>query len=393
MIQLTLTQARRFLLAQQFLAPPRSLTSKADILTMFDRLGCIQYDPVNIVGHNPDLVLQARVAGYTPALLDELLYTDRSLWDGFDKVMSIYPARDWPYFARRRAAMGAWYTAAEREPMQLAEMVRAALREKGPLCSLDFDHDGRTEWHWGGTRLVRATLESLFFSGEIGVHHRTGTRRYFDLAERLLPAEVLAAPDPNATLEDYHDWHVLRRIGGLGLANFGAGEHWLAILDAKTPQRQAALQRLISRGAVEQVSIAELPKQAFYIRTADKGLLERVDEPIEPRAAFIAPLDNFLWQRVRLKWLFNFDYIWEVYKPAAQRQYGHYTLPVLYGERFIARFDPQYNRKARRLSIQNWWWEEGVQPDEAMRAAIQQALADFAAYLGADEISNFKFEI
>lgn len=393
MIQLTLPQARRFLLAQQFLSPPRSLQGKEGILSLFDRLGCIQYDPVNIVGHNPELVLQARVAAYTPDLLDELLYSERRLWDGFDKMMSIFPAADWPYFTRRRERMRAYYTADEREAMQLAGMVRTALREKGPHSSLDFEHDGRTDWHWGGTRLVRATLESLYFSGEIGIHHRTGTRRYFDLVERLLPAGLVDAPDPNPNLQDYQDWHVLRRVGSLGLANPGAGEHWLGIVEADARQRQASLQRLIARGDVEEVRVVELPRLVFYLRAADRPLLEVVDQPIQPRAVFLAPLDNLLWHRARLKWLFNFDYIWEVYKPAAQRKYGHYTLPVLYGERFIARFDPVYNRKTHCLTIQNWWWEPDVQPDDEMRAALRQALDAFAQYLGASDIINFKLEI
>ena len=186
---------------------------------------------------------------------------------------------------------------------------------------------------------------------------------------------------------------MLRRVGSLGLANPGAGEHWLGIVEADARQRQASLQRLIARGDVEEVRVVELPRLVFYLRAADRPLLEVVDQPIQPHAVFLAPLDNLLWHRARLKWLFNFDYIWEVYKPAAQRKYGHYTLPVLYGERFIARFDPVYNRKTHCLTIQNWWWEPDVQPDDEMRAALRQALDAFAQYLGASDIINFKLEI
>lgn len=386
MIELTLSQARRFLLAQQFLSPPRALSGTDGILQIIERLGCIQYDPVDIVGHNPELVLQARVTDYTPALLNDLLYQQRRLWDGFDKVMCIYLASDWPHFTRRRAVMQRYYRAEEREAMQLADMVLTTLREQGPHSSIDFDHDGRTEWHWGGTRLVRATLESLYFCGEIGIHHRTGTRRYFDLTERLLPDGLMESADPHGSLEDYHDWHVLRRVGSLGLANPGAGEHWQGIVEAKSPQRQAALQRLLAAGKVQEVRVAGLPGRVFYLRTADEALLQAVDAPLEPRATFLAPLDNLLWQRERLKWLFNFDYIWEVYKPAALRSYGHYTLPVLYGEQFVARFDPQLNRKAQRLTIQNWWWEEGLQPDESMLRALSAQMQAFGTYLNVREI-------
>ena len=83
-----------------------------------------------------------------------------------------------------------------------------------------------------------------------------------------------------------------------------------------------------------------------------------------PAATFIGPLDNLIWDRDLIRWLFDFDYTWEVYKPAAQRKYGHYVLPVLYGDRFIARVEPIFDRKARVLTVVNWWWEVGVAPDD-----------------------------
>jgi uncharacterized protein YcaQ len=98
--------------------------------------------------------------------------------------------------------------------------------------------------------------------------------------------------------------------------------------------------------------------------------------------AFIAPLDNLLWHRDKLRWLFNFDYIWEVYKVPEQRKYGYYILPVLYGERFIARLDPAFDRKAKRFTLRNWWWEEGFSPDESLLPTLREALAQFLAYLG-----------
>ena len=103
-----------------------------------------------------------------------------------------------------------------------------------------------------------------------------------------------------------------------------------------------------------------------------------------PSAAFIGPLDNLIWDRDLIRWLFDFDYTWEVYKPAEQRKYGHYVLPVLYGDRFIARVEPIFDRKARVLTLVNWWWEAGVVPDEAMVAALAECLAAFGRYLGAE---------
>jgi uncharacterized protein YcaQ len=100
-----------------------------------------------------------------------------------------------------------------------------------------------------------------------------------------------------------------------------------------------------------------------------------------------------MWDRALLRWLFDFDYVWEVYKPAAQRRYGYYVLPVLYGDRFVARFDPAFDKRQsrragrqRELTITNWWWEAAVAPEEAMQSALRGCLREFMRYLGADHL-------
>jgi uncharacterized protein YcaQ len=94
-----------------------------------------------------------------------------------------------------------------------------------------------------------------------------------------------------------------------------------------------------------------------------------------------------MWDRKLLGTVFDFTYIWEVYKPKAKRQYGYYVLPILYGDRFVARFDPAFDKKTRHFTIQNWWWEENIHPDEKMARALQNCFKDFAVYLDAKKIS------
>jgi uncharacterized protein YcaQ len=395
-LTLTKPQARRFLLAHQRLWPPRQLPGKTGVLDYIRHAGCIQFDPIQVVGRNADLVLQARVAGYRPAWLQELLYAERQLLDGWDKVAAIHLTSDWPYFARTRAAMRQRHGGPEQAAMAIAPAVLQAIRERGPLASGDLGHDGRIDWFWGQPiRLARATLETLYYMGELVIHHRVGTQRVFELAERLLPAELLAAPDPNPGDADYQDWHVLRRVGGLGLANPGATEYWLGILDVKSEARRAALRRLVERGQVAAVAVEELPGRVFFMRAADLPTLPRdptgseaIDRqpPPPPQAAIVGPLDNLMWDRALLRWVFDFDYVWEVYKPAAQRRYGYYVLPVLYGDRFIARFDPAFDKRQRELTIANWWWEAGVTPDEAVQAALRKCFQEFLGYLGAERL-------
>lgn len=388
-IKLTRLQARRFLLAHHSLWPPRKLKGKRGAVQYIRSVGAIQFDPINVVGRNADLVLQSRVRGYKPELLSQLLYEDRNLLDGWDKVASIYPTTDWPYFKRHRDRIRTEHGQPSNPPMQIADEVIQAIREEGPKSSIDLKSGESIEWTWGvNTSLARACLEVLYAMGELVVHDRVGTRRAFDLAERALPSDVISAPDPNQSLEEYRDWHVLRRIGGLGIANPAAGDWWLGIHKTKADQRRASVERLVERNQVTLVEIEGIAGRAFLIRTADLPTLDRVrhGRPPKARAAVIGALDNLAWDRNMLRWIFDFDYVWEVYKPLAQRRYGYYVLPILYGDRFIARMDPAYDRDRRELTISNWWWEDGVEIDDGMRSALVNCLQEFGRYLQADQV-------
>ena len=116
--------------------------------------------------------------------------------------------------------------------------------------------------------------------------------------------------------------------------------------------------------------------------------LDRVLNGSQPQAqaALIAPLDNLLWDRRFVQALFDFSYVWEVYKPAAERIYGYYVLPVLYGDRFVARFEPQRDEQSGDLVVKGWWWEPGVTPSAPMRRALRDCFRGFLRYLGADAL-------
>jgi uncharacterized protein len=389
-IALTQTQARQFLLSHQALWPPRSLLGKAGALEYARRVRCIQFDPLDVVGRNADLVLQARVADFHPALLRTLLYEDRSLLDGWDKVMSIYPLEDWSYFRRRRAADR---LALESSPDGLKSVAPLVLREieaRGPLSSLELDFDHRVDWPWGPTRAARAALESLYFSGDLVIHHKVHTRKVYDLAQRHIPTEILNAPDPNPDDESFHDWYLLRRIGSVGLLWNRGGEAWLGT-PFNASQRQVVLKRLLEQGYLLEAHIDGIT-DPVYLRSQDRPLLEAVttSKDSEPGgAAFLAPLDNLLWDRRFLKTLFGFDYRWEVYKPVAQRQYGYYVLPVLYGDRFVARFESVREKRSSTLVIKGWWWEVGCTLTSELLDALKDCFDHFLAYL---DLKFFQFD-
>ncbi len=390
-IRISKKTARRLVLACQDLYPPRKLKGKKGALSYLNRVRSIQFDPINVVGRNPDLVLQSRVMDFNLRMLDELLYQDHKLVDNWDKMASLSLAEDWPYFSRHRSRMQDMFGVPSEVVMRLAPGVLKQIKQAGPQCSLDFKGDKKTDWAWGPTRVSRATLEGLFKMGQLGVHHRVSNRRYFDLIENLLESELINEPDPHQTLKDYQNWHVFRRIGSLGLAHPNAGEQWGGMIGVKSPQRKEIIQKLISDGKVVEIEIAELPGELFYTRHQDMDILDLVSKSkTSTAAAFIAPLDNLLWDRKSVKKLFDFSYMWEVYKPKENRQFGYYVLPVLYGDRFIGRFDPAFDKKTRTLTINNWWWENDFKPDDRSARALYQCMADFMSYLDAGEIKYSK---
>lgn len=386
-VQISLPEARRTMLACQGLYPPRNWKGKRGVKSFFKRVRSIQFDPINVVGRNPDLVLQSRVIDYKPAILDGLLYEDRFLVDIWDKMASLSVVEDWPFFSRHRSRMEEIFGVPSEVVMSMAPIVIEQIKNDGPQSSLDYKFEEKTDWAWGPTRVTRASLEGLYKMGQLGVHHRINNRRYFDLIENLLPEELLDEPDPNQNLKAYQRWHVLRRIGAMGLAHPNAGEQWGGMIGVKTPRRREIIQDLIAEGHLLVIEVEDLDGELFYMRSEDRKFLKgpRDNQQVNG-AGFIAPLDNLMWDRKMIGRLFDFNYVWEVYKPEKQREYGYYVLPVLYGDRLVGRFDPAFDKKSGTLTIRNWWWEDDTQVDQEMANALIQAMNDFLSYLQAEEL-------
>ncbi len=373
-------EARRFLLLKHGLLGDYAFAGTQGAYEFVRQAGCIQYDPIDICGKNPELVLQSRVSGFTKDMLYDLLYNRRWLVDYFDKNMSIFAVSDWKYFQRQRSQ----YTVEDGGPAAIEAVVKkikSLLREKGYLCSRDLPWDEKVDWSWNATSLARAALETLYFRGELIVHHKAGSMKYYALAEDHLPDDIRHASDPHATREEHVRWRILRRIGSVGLLWNKASDAWLGIEGLNAATRNRAFEELRATGALLPVKVEGI-KVPLYCLTDDRLLLEQAaaTEEGRTRMEFLAPLDNLLWDRELIAALFGFRYKWEIYTPAKQRQYGYYVLPILYNSRLIGRIEPIRDRKSSVLRIKNIWWEEGEQPDTRMKAALGRCLERFAVF-------------
>jgi uncharacterized protein YcaQ len=382
--------ARRFLVLRHLLAPPRSLPAEPEsVLRVVDRLGSLQFDPLEVAGRNHDLVLLARISGYRRDWAEHWLYEDRRLYETYNKSLSIVPVAELPLYryvwdrARTRHDATAFDDHAP-----LVEELLGRIREQGTLLSRDVGPREAIDWYWRPTNQVRAILEALAEVGTIGIARREGNLRVYDLAERLFSAEVLAERRPTHEQQAHR---LLSRYRGNGLlGSSGNQELWVGGT-GYAADRAAVRAELLDAGRLVPVQVEGLRGQRFVV-SEDLANLDGAEREVhdgappggaDPGVAFLAPLDPLCWDRDLLRRLFDFDYIWEVYVPEPKRRWGYYVLPILYGDRLVGRIEPRIDRAAGTLRILGLWWEPGFDPiaEPAFPAALAEALAahrDFA---------------
>ena len=389
MTELTKVQARQFILSKHGLLGDYRFSGKDGAYAYVRQAGCIQYDPVDVCGKNAELTLQSRVKGFRKSMLAELLYRDRLLVDYADKELSIWPTEDWPCFSpyrERSRTLGASFEGIA----DLEEQAIAYIRENGPVSSDTLPIKGEIFWHssmhWSGnwhgkSQAARSVLEQLYTDGTLLIHHRNGSRKFYDLAERHLDPALLNAENPCPDEESLLRWRMLRRIGAVGLLWNKNSPAFLGINpDAET--RRRIVSQLAAAGTILPVRV-EGVRPVFYYRSEDATLMQSVLDgtlDTKPRMEFLAPLDPMLWDKQLIAALFDFLYSWEIYTPADKRKYSYYTLPILWGERFVGRIETAADRKTGTLTVKQVWYEPSVRQTKKLQASLDRAIRRFAGF-------------
>jgi len=387
MILITKKQARDFLVKYHGFDKKR-FKGKEGVLDFIKQVGCIQYDPLNVVGRNPDLVLQARIKNYKPKYLYDLLYKDRELLDGWDKQMSIYPVSDYSYFysefyldSRLKSIEGTLRRRGALDALNYINDIKLIVDKNGPTMPRDINVGAyKRSGSWGHGRVSSIVMDYMYNRGELIVDHKKGVQKVYDLAYKKLP-ETVFNPVVRSE-EELIKWHVKRRVASLGLVWNKGGGAFLESYLRKKEIRTNAINQLLESNELTEVVI-EGVKEKFYLLTKDLDLLLS-ETKHSNLMSFVAPLDNMIWDRKMVDVLFNFTYSWEVYVPAAKRKYGYYILPVLYKGQLIARFEPIIDKENNLLIVKNWWYEDGVKVNKSLSNAKEKALRDFAKYLEVD---------
>ena len=361
--------ARRFLVRAFALDAFQTLPSVADTL---DTLGFVQEDSIHVCGRIHDLILWSRVRNYAPADLSRFLYEDapRRAWEFYLPNLCVLPMGDYPYFVpgmrHRREREGRW-GAMTPDEQAAADTLFARLDADGPLLlrdakALGAEH-GHTTSGWGTrTHMLSFVADKLFAQGRLGIARRDGFLRAFDRIERLLPGDALAAPVP--TDAEAHAYLARKRLRARRLFRL-----------------RPADKAMLEEGETTAVLI-EGDVRPWHVFTDDLPRLTGGDST--PRASetlnLLAPLDPLVYDRDRTRLLWDFDYIWEVYTPAAKRRWGYYVLPILWGDRLVGRVEPRLDKRAGTVTVVSLLWEPGFDSGE-IRDALTERLADLAASL------------
>ena len=399
-IEVDRATARRFLVRRHLLAPPRALPPSIDsVRTVMARIGSLQFDPIDVTGRNHDLVLASRIAGYRRAWTDELLYRERWLFETYNKGLSLLPTAELPYyriFWDREQEHHGPTTFVEHADL-VAELLER-IRRDGPMAATDIEPRAAIDWYWRPTNQVRAVLEALAEAGVLALARRDGNRRVYDLTERLFPAELLSVRVPTDEQRRHKLLSRYRAHGLLGMTG-GQAEIWLGTAPTAA-ERYAARDTLIEAGQLVPVRVEgvrgerlivaeELPLLEAAARSVATGDVAATEDGRADGVAFLAALDPLVWDRELLRSLFDFDYLWEVYVPAAKRKWGYYVLPILWGDRFVGRIEPRIERRTGILRVLDVWWEPDFEPvlSGGFSEAFVAAVLAHAAFLDATRIA------
>jgi hypothetical protein len=344
------------------------------------RTGYLQLDTVSVAGARAHgLVLLARLEGMDAGLTERLLVPGAPLFEYWGHAACWMPLDLYPLFGFRRRGYRKhpwWGDILGRDPALARDLLRRA-RDEGPFRASDLEGKRRTDW-WGG-KPAKQVAEALWSSGELAIRERRGFQRIYDLAERVIPAALREREVPEE--------QALRALILLALDGHGwAEERTIAAtwnLRKTRPAFRAALASLAEEKAVVPCALrgAGGEERRGWIRPRDLEAAEALRRwrPRPDRGVLLTPFDPLLWDRERVRTLFGFDQVLEIYVPAARRRFGYYCMPVLAGERLVARVDVKADRGAGRLRVPALHHEDGRAGD---RAAVAHALRRHADALG-----------
>jgi len=359
--ELTKAQARRIAVRAQLLDAPRP----AELLAVVQRLTLLQIDPTAAIAPSADLVAWSRLgSAYRPEHLKQALEQDRTLFEHnalvrpmSDLGLYLAGAADAPSYERSRN----WL----RDNNSFRRDILEQLGRSGPVTSREIPDTCVVPWAstgWTKNRNVTQMLEFLMMRGEVAIAGRSGRERIWDLPERVYPADVVVP-----SVEEAERVKNDRRLASLGIAR---------------QKRTAVPVEPWDVGEAGEPAVVEGVKGEWRVDPAALG------DDFEGRTALLSPFDRLVHDRVRTEELFDFEYTLEMYKPAANRRWGYFALPILHDDRLVGKLDAAADRKASILRVNAI--HEDIKFTRTTAKAVQAELEDLAAWLRLDAVEPDK---
>ena len=371
----SLTALRRVAIAAQGYAARSRTGTRREVEEAIRALSCVQLDSITAVERSHRIALASRVGAYPRETVSRLLGQGR-IFEYWAHEACLISVDEWPLFRSRMTRNHPWRGDVIAQHPALAEEVLAAIRERGPLASRDFEgKGGGGMWNWKPAKIV---LEALWYSGELVIAGRvSGFQRLYDLAERVIPRRLLDAPVPDETTRDRELTARAVRARG-ALTDRGVAEHWR--LRGGAARIRPHSDALVADGVLERVRVEDGDADVLVLAGAD------LDPPRPTAAALLSPFDNLLWDRPFAQRVLGFDHLIEVYKPAPQRQFGYYVLPFLWRDRIVGRADLKSERADGALVVKALHLERGVRRSAALDDAFDRALDRLRRTIGLEHV-------
>ncbi len=408
MLSIDIETARRFILGKQGLWPGRRWRGLRGTEKAMRAMEYLQLDPLQIIARSQDIALHSRVLDYTPGMWEDLTYRQRKFfdWGGWLAVRPMDELPHWRVIMHRERDGGYGDSRIRSMARELADAIsemRVILQERGVVSNRDVETlvparstgvatRTRTQ-NYRGRKDSALALYYLWRTGDVMTHHRDRFERAYALTEKVAPAHLI-----RESSEEQADRFLVKKevsFGGLSRINRTADSYH----GRGEPDRAAKkmLETMLADGELIEVEVEgwkavhyALGSDARLLRDLSAGRIPKAWAPLETttteEVVFLAPLDHVI-ARGRAKTLFGFDYVWEVYKPGHQRKFGYYTVPILWGDRLVARFDSKFDRTTNTFVILGLWLEEKVLgKDESFAEALARGFGRFVTFLGARKL-------
>ena len=387
---------RRFLLGSQGLWPGRRFVGTNAAETALRQMQALQLDPLVMVARSQDIALYGRVLDYRPGHLYNMAYEKRKAFD-YGGWLAMYPMEEFPHWRAimpRVEAYSRLKSFKKKFPKSL-QQVQQILRENGPMSNRDFEGESLKYWSYRGRKDTSLALYYSWLLGDVMITTRRGFDRVYDLRERVLPDKY----DYISDIKEAEDFFARKQVSIAGMIlERRLPISWRDSIDRKISPKEgrAKLGQMLEDNVIARVHVegfkdvfVTLSENVKHLHDLESGCIPKAWKPkettTEEEVTFLSPLE-MVSARGRAKKVFDFDYVWEVYKPAHQRKWGYYVLPILYGDDLVARLDPKLDRTTMTLQILGFWLEDDTNPDSDFATALGMGLLRFANMIGAERI-------